>query len=129
RLLADDVRLVILGEGDPAYERELIVASKRHAERFAYRQSMDESHSHLCYAGGDAFLLPSHFEPCGLSAMYALKYGTLPIARATGGLHESMQDSDPTNETGNGFLFFDYTSDALWDSITRTKGYFADATH
>ena len=129
RLLADDVRLIILGEGDSGYERELLIASKRHAERFAYRQSMHEPFAHLTYAGGDAFLLPSHFEPCGLSAMYALKYGALPIARATGGLYESIQDYDPTNESGNGFLFFDYTPDALWDAITRAKRYFADTAH
>ncbi len=129
RLLADDVRLVILGEGDSGYERELLIASKRHAERFAYRQSMDETFAHLTYAGGDAFLMPSHFEPCGLSAMYALKYGALPIARATGGLYESVEDYDPTNESGNGFLFFNYTPDALWDAITRAKRYFADTAH
>ena len=126
RLLADDVRLVILGEGDPAYERELFIASKRHAGRFAFRQSMDETLAHLIYAGADAFLIPSHFEPCGLSAMYSLKYGTLPIAHATGGLYESIQDYDPTNETGHGILFFDATPEALWDAIIRAKHYFAD---
>lgn len=126
RLLADDVRLVILGEGDPAYERELFIASKRHAGRFAYRQSMDEPLAHLIYAGADAFLIPSHFEPCGLSAMYSLKYGTLPIAHATGGLYESILDYDPTTETGHGFLFYDATPAALWDALIRAKRYFAD---
>ncbi len=126
RLLADDVRLVILGEGDPAYEGELLLASKRHPERFAFRQSMDERLAHLIYAGGDAFLIPSHFEPCGLSAMYALKYGTLPIAHATGGLYESIADYDPTAESGHGFLFYSYTSEALWDAINRAKSYFAE---
>ena len=127
RLLADDVRLVILGEGHAAYERELLVASRRHAERFAYRQSMDETLAHLIYAGGDVFLMPSHFEPCGLSAMYALKYGTLPIAHATGGLYESVQDYDPTNDSGHGFLFYDYTVEAFWDAIMRVRDYFTDA--
>ncbi len=126
RLLADDVRLVILGEGDPAYERELFIASKRHAGRFAFRQSMEEPLAHLIYAGADAFLIPSHFEPCGLSAMYSLKYGTLPIAHATGGLFETIQDYDPTAESGHGFLFFDSTPDALWDAIIRAKRYFTD---
>jgi starch synthase len=126
RLLADDVRLIILGEGHAAYERELGVAQRRHRERFAFRAQMDEKLAHAMYAGGDAFLLPSHYEPCGLSAMYALKYGTLPIARATGGLYESIQDYDPTNESGHGFLFYDYTSEALWDSIMRTRRSFAE---
>lgn len=126
RLLADDVRLIILGEGDPAYERELIVASRRHAERFAYRAGMEEALARLIYAGGDAFLIPSHFEPCGLSAMYALKYGTLPIAHATGGLSESIQDYDPTTERGYGFLFYEYTPEALWDALLRARRDFTD---
>jgi len=126
RLLADDVRLIILGEGHVAFERELGIASRRHRERFAFRAEMDEALAHRMYAGGDAFLLPSHYEPCGLSAMYALKYGTLPIARATGGLYESIQDYDPTNESGHGFLFYDYTTEALWDAIMRTRHHFAE---
>ncbi|MEP6671389.1 MAG: glycogen synthase GlgA [Chthoniobacter sp.] len=127
RLLADDVRLVILGEGHAAFESELMVASRRHPERFAYRQSMDETLAHLIYAGGDVFLMPSQYEPCGLSAMYALKYGTLPVAHATGGLYESVQDYDPTNGSGNGFLFYDFTVEAFWDALMRVRGYFTDA--
>jgi starch synthase len=126
RLLADDVRLVILGEGHASFERELMIACRRHAERFAYRQSMDEKLAHLIYAGGDVFLMPSQYEPCGLSAMYALKYGTLPLGHATGGLYESVQDYDPTNDTGHGFLFYDYTAEAFWDALMRVRGYFND---
>jgi starch synthase len=124
RLLADDVRLVILGEGDTAYERELLIASKRHPKHFAYRKSMDDRLAHLIQAGADVALIPSHFEPCGLTAMYSLRYGTLPIARATGGLFQMIQDYDPTNESGNGFVFYDYTAEALWDTILRARRYF-----
>jgi starch synthase len=127
RLLADDARLVILGEGHAAFERELMVAARRHPDRFAYRQSMDEGLAHLIYAGGDVFLMPSQYEPCGLSAMYALKYGTLPVAHATGGLYESIQDYDPTNESGHGFLFYDYTAEAFWDAMMRVRGCFMDS--
>jgi starch synthase len=126
RLLADDVRLVILGEGHAAFERELMVACRRHPERFAYRQSMDETLAHLIYAGGDVFLMPSQYEPCGLSAMYAVKYGTLPIAHATGGLFESIQDYDPTNESGHGFLFYNYSPEGFWDAIMRVRSCFSD---
>src|SRR5258708_40212399 len=87
---------------------------------------MDHRLSHLIEAGADLSLIPSHFEPGGLTAMYSLKYGTLPIARATGGLHQIVQDYDPTSESGTGFLFFDYTPEALWDAIVRALGYFAD---
>jgi starch synthase len=126
RLLADDVRLVILGEGHLAFERELLLASRRHPERFAFRPDMDEPLAHLIYAGGDAFLIPSHYEPCGLSAMYALKYGNLPIARATGGLSETIRDYDPTDESGHGFLFYDYAPAALWDALMRARKYFTE---
>jgi len=126
RLLADDVRLVILAEGDATYARELTVAAKRNAGRFAFRQAMDDPLSHRIYAGSDVMLLPSHFEPCGLSAMYALKYGTVPIARASGGLHQILTDYDPATERGTGFLFYEYTPEALWDTVGRAKRLFAD---
>jgi starch synthase len=126
RLLSADVRLVILGEGDLSYQRELLVASRRHPERFAYRRRMDDRLSHLIQAGADVFLAPSHFEPCGLTAIYALKYGTLPLARATGGLFQIVQDYDPTADTGTGFLFFDYSSEALWDAMVRVQRTFQD---
>ncbi len=126
RLLADDVRLVILGEGDAGYERELMIASKRHPEHFCYRKDMDARFSHLIEAGADLSLIPSFYEPCGLTAMYGLKYGALPIARATGGLYEIIQDFDPTMNSGNGFLFFEANPEALWDSIVRAKRQFQD---
>jgi starch synthase len=126
RLLADDVRLVILAEGDAEYARELTVAAKRNAGRFAFRQALDDPLSHRIYAGSDVMLLPSHFEPCGLGAMYALKYGTAPIARASGGLHQILTDYDPATERGTGFLFYEYTPEALWDTVGRAKRLFAD---
>jgi starch synthase len=126
RLLADDVRLVILGEGEADYSRDLVVAAKRNAARFSFRHGMDNALSHQIYAGADVMLIPSHFEPCGLGAMYALKYGTIPIARASGGLHQILTDYDPTTGAGNAFLFYEYTPEAHWDSIVRAKRHFAD---
>lgn len=126
RLLSNDARLVVLGQGDQGFERELLIASKRHPERFAFRKEMDNRLSHLIEGGSDISLIPSHYEPCGLTAMYSLKYGTLPIARATGGLHEIIQDIDATTGSGNGFLFFEATPDALWDTIVRAKRHFQD---
>jgi len=127
RLLADDVRLVILGEGDPAYERELLVAQKKHRDQFAFKRDFDDSLAHLIEAGADITLIPSHFEPCGLSAMYSLKYGTIPVARACGGLFQIIQNYDPTTGEGNGFLFYDYSPEALWDAIGNAKKVFSDA--
>jgi starch synthase len=127
RLLSDDARLVILGEGDTGYERELMIASRRHPERFVFRKGVDERLAHLAQAGGDVFLMPSHSEPCGLTAMYALRYGTLPVVRATGGLYQIVQDYDPVQDSGTGFVFYDYTAEALWDALGRAKRLFADA--
>jgi starch synthase len=127
RLLSNDTRLIILGEGDPEYSRELMIASRRHPERFVYRSEIDERLAHLIQAGSDVFLMPSHFEPCGLTAMYALRYGTLPLARATGGLFHIVQDYDPVHDTGTGFVFYDYSAEAFWDAIVRTKRVFTQA--
>ena len=127
RLLANDVRLVVLGQGETAYEREFAIAMRQHPGRFAYRSGFDLRLSHLIEAGADISLVPSHFEPCGLTAMYSLKYGTLPVARATGGLHQIVQDYDPTTDTGSGFLFYEFTPAALWDAIMRATAYHADA--
>lgn len=127
RLLAADVRMVILGEGDPAYERELLLAQMKHREQFAFKREFDDPLAHLIEAGADITLMPSRYEPCGLSAMYSLKYGTIPIVRASGGLYQIVRDYDPTTGDGNGFQFFDYSAGALWDSIMRARKIFADA--
>jgi len=126
RLLSDDVRLIILGEGDPAYETALAIAARKYATKFAYRKSYDERLAHLIEGGMDITLIPSRFEPSGLSAMHSLKYGSLPIARATGGIHQIIEDYDPATDSGYGFLYYDYSSEALWDSIKRAHEIFRD---
>ena len=125
RLLSDDVRLVMLGEGEETFERELMVAARKYPGKFAFKQGFDDALAHRIEAGADVILIPSHFEPCGETAMYSLKYGTLPLARITGGLHQIVRDYDPTEQTGNGFVFFDETPVALWDAIRRAKQIFA----
>lgn len=126
RLLSDDVRLIILGEGDPAYETGLAIAARKFPTKFAYRKEYDEKTAHVIEAGMDISLIPSRFEPSGLSAMYSLKYGALPVARATGGIQEIIEDYDPTMERGYGFLFYEYSSEAFWDAIKRARAIFRD---
>jgi starch synthase len=126
RLLWDDVRLIILGEGDPAYETALAVAARKFPTRFAYQKDYDAKLAHLIEAGMDISLIPSQFEPAGLSAMYNLKYGALPVARATGGIHEIIADYDPTSDRGYGFLCYEYSSEAFWDAIKRARQIFGD---
>ena len=126
RLLSDDVRLIILGEGDPTYETALAVAARKFPAKFAYQKSYDERLAHRIEAGMDITLIPSRFEPAGLSAMYSLKYGALPIARATGGIQEIIEDYDPTTDGGYGFLCYEYSTEAFWDSIKRAREVFRD---
>jgi starch synthase len=126
RLLWDDVRLIILGEGDPAYETALAVAARKFPTRFAYQKDYDAKLAHLIEAGMDISLIPSQFEPAGLSAMYNLKYGALPVARATGGIHEIIEDYDPASDNGYGFLCYEYSSEAFWDAIKRARQIFCD---
>ena len=129
RLLSDDVRLIILGEGDPAYETALAVAARKFPTKFAYRKHYDEKLAHVIEAGMDISLIPSRFEPAGLSAMYSLKYGALPVARATGGIQEIIEDYDPTSdppEAGYGFLCYEYSTEAFWDAIKRAREIFRE---
>src|SRR5207249_4685329 len=126
RLLTDDVRLIILGEGDPAYGTALAVATRKFPKRFAYRKIYDEKSAHVIEAGIDISLIPSRFEAAGLSAMYSLKYGALPVARVTGGIQEIIEDYDPTTDSGYGFLCYEYSTDAFWDAIKRAREIFRD---
>jgi starch synthase len=126
RLLWDDVRLIILGEGDPAYETVLAVAARKFPTRFAYQKNYDEKLAHLIEAGMDISLIPSRFEPAGLNAMYNLKYGALPVARVTGGIQEIIEDYDPTTDGGYGFLCYEYSSEAFWDAVKRARQVFRD---
>jgi starch synthase len=126
RLLWDDVRLIILGEGDPAYETALALAARKFPTRFAYQKNYDEKLAHLIEAGMDISLIPSHFEPAALNAMYNLKYGALPVARVTGGIQEIIEEYDPVTDTGYGFLCYEYSSDAFWDAVKRARQIFRD---
>jgi starch synthase len=128
RLLWDDVRLIILGEGDPTYETALAIAARKFPGKFVYQKDYDEKLAHLIEAGMDISLIPSRFEPAGLSAMYNLKYGALPVARATGGIQEIIEDYDPTMDRGYGFLCYEYSSESFWDAIKRAREIYRDRT-
>jgi starch synthase len=118
--------LIILGEGDPAYETALALAAREFPNRFAYQKDYDERLAHLIQAGMDISLIPSRFEPAGVGAMYNLKYGALPVARVSGGIQEIIEDYDPTTDSGYGFLCYQYSSDAFWDAVKRARQIFRD---
>ena len=107
-LMAHNVQLAILGSGDPALQHAFIDAAARHPGKIGVKIAYDEALSHQMMAGGDVILVPSRFEPCGLTQLYGLKYGTLPLVRRTGGLADTVIDSSPenlANGSATGFVF------------------------
>ncbi len=119
---------VVLGSGDGRYERlwrELAVARPR---TVGVHIGFDERLAHLVEGGADLFLMPSRYEPCGLNQMYSLRYGTVPIVRATGGLADSVTPWDPRMKKGTGFLFSPYTGDAMLAALAEALGVFGRPT-
>jgi starch synthase len=118
RLLADmHIQIAVLGTGEPFLEHAFRELTIRHPGRFGSYIGFNNELAHLTIAGADCFIMPSRFEPCGLGQMYAMIYGTLPIARATGGLKDTVQQYDEAQSSGTGFLFDLATADALYYAI------------
>jgi starch synthase len=112
-------KLIILGTGEDVYQKALTAARDTYPASFGLKVAFDEALSHKIYAGCDMFLIPSRYEPCGLTQMYSLRYGTIPVVRATGGLDDTIQEYDPAAKTGNGFKFTEYSAPALVESLRR----------
>ncbi|MFH0768959.1 MAG: glycogen/starch synthase [Chloroflexota bacterium] len=113
-LLADShVQLVVLGKGREHYEDMLSHIATRYPQKVALFAAFDNSLAHLIYAACDLFLMPSRFEPCGLGQLIAMRYGALPLVRHTGGLVDTVPEFTPNLEKGNGFVFREYTPEAL----------------
>ncbi len=122
RLMAKGAQLALLGSGDPLLEQGFRRAADHHRNRVALRVGYDEALAHRLIAGADALLVPSRFEPCGLTQLYALKYGTLPIVRRTGGLADTVVDTNAETLAGasaTGFVFQDVDGLALGDALAR----------
>jgi starch synthase len=120
------VGMVILGEGEESYEKDLRVSAEKYPGTLAVKIGFDEALAHQIMAGADMLLVPSLYEPCGLTQMYALKYGTVPVVRATGGLDDTIEEFDPGTQTGNGFKFGPYDSNALLSAVQRAIHLWAD---
>lgn len=119
RLFGLGVNVAMLGRGEEGLHRKLGETRKRHPGRFFLRIGYDEALAHLIYAGSDILAIPSRYEPCGLTQMIALKYGTVPVARATGGLADTIWDYDHLKGEGTGFLFRDYSGSAFEECLKR----------
>jgi starch synthase len=119
-LLGLGLSLVILGTGDQKIQDYLLAARERHPARLGLKIAFDERIAHTIYAGSDVFLIPSRYEPCGLTQMYAMKYGTVPVVRATGGLDDSVEEFNAASGTGNGFKFLEAAPGPLLEAAGRS---------
>src|SRR5262249_39204157 len=105
RLLEREVQLILLGAGDRRYQDCFPEAAQRYPGRLGVRIGFNEVLAHKIEGGADLFLMPSRYEPSGLNQFYSMRYGTIPVVRATGGLKDSVIEFDSGRESGNGFLF------------------------
>jgi starch synthase len=126
QLMEREVVVVALGTGEASYERFFRDWAFRHADRVAVQIRYDDALAHKIEAGADIFLMPSHYEPCGLNQIYSLKYGTVPVVRATGGLDDTIEEWNAGQGSGTGFKFEKYSAEALLTAIDRALAAFAD---
>ena len=126
QIMEEHVQLVVLGMGESRYVNLFSWAEQQYHGRVAARFQMDNALAHHIYAGADLFLMPSQFEPCGLSQMIALRYGCVPLVRETGGLRDTVLSYNRYNNAGNGFSFFNYNAHDMLFVIRRAMRYFRD---
>ncbi len=126
QVMTMDLQLVMLANGDPQMEQFFQDSERRYPEKLRVILGFDNRLAHHIQAGSDMFLMPSQYEPCGLTQMYALKYGTVPIVRATGGLKDTVIDFDPATDNGNGFTFAKFTPEALTEAVHRALDTYRD---
>lgn len=124
KMASMNVQFVLLGTGEEVYHQIFRDFAKRNKKWMNIHIVYDPKMAKRIYAGADMMLFPSYYEPCGLGQIISLRYGAVPIVRATGGLADTIQDFDPASLKGNGFIFEDYTTDALVDSLIRAVAAF-----
>ncbi len=122
KLMAMDLYLVALGTGDPHYEQLFKRWAAKFPNKFLAKVAYDNNLAHQIEAGADMFLMPSRYEPCGLNQIYSMKYGTVPVVRATGGLDDTVEAFD--GKSGTGFKFTEYSAQALLGCLTEALGVF-----
>jgi len=128
RLAREEMIVVALGAGDKPYEEMFLRLNKLFPHKIAVKVAYDNAVAHKIEAGADMFLMPSRYEPCGLNQIYSLKYGTVPIVRATGGLDDTIEPWDARTGKGTGFKFTEYTGEALLLTIKQALDAFRDQT-
>ncbi len=124
-LLNLKLQFILLGTGDGKYHKFFKEMEKKYPDRIKAFLEFDNKLAHLISAGADIFLMPSRYEPCGLNQMYSLKYGTVPIIRKTGGLADTVVNFDEQTLRGTGFVFENYDSGELLETIKKAVGFYA----
>jgi starch synthase len=125
-LMQENLSLVVLGTGQAEYERLFRGLAEKYPARVGLKIGYDNSLAHKIEAGADIFLMPSRYEPSGLNQMYSLRYGTVPVVRATGGLDDTIQDFDPPTNQGTGFKFVNYEGGALLECVRAALSVFGE---
>lgn len=120
-IMDEHTQVVVLGTGDAEYENAFRYYENQYKGNFCAYIAYNENVAHNIYAGCDALLVPSRFEPCGLTQLISMRYGSVPIVRETGGLKDTVQPYNLFDNTGNGFTFDRYESGLLYDAINRAK--------
>jgi len=119
-----DIQLAILGDGESRYKEMIEEGRKKFPKRIGYHFEFDVALPHLIFSGADAILIPSRFEPCGIVQMQAMRYGSIPIIRKTGGLSDTVEDFNPEKNRGEGFVFEQYDPYGLFVAIIKAGAYF-----
>jgi len=125
-LMQEDLALIVLGTGERRYEDLFRALAAAYPDRVGVKIAYDDVIAHKIEAGADMFLMPSRYEPCGLNQIYSLKYGTVPIVRATGGLDDTIEPFDLEQGTGTGFKFTEYSGAALVSCVRQALQYYMD---
>jgi starch synthase len=125
-MVSQGVQYIILGTGERTYHDLLTDLARKLAPSFSVKIAYDNKLAHLIEAGADMFLMPSRYEPCGLNQLYSLRYGTIPIVRAVGGLEDTIVDYSANPDVGTGFKFSEYTREALLGALRRALETFGD---
>jgi len=126
KILQIDLKIAVMGMGEDKYHVLLTDLARAYPDRIGVKIAYEKSLAHRIMAGADMFLMPSRYEPCGLEQLYGLKYGTVPIVRATGGLDDTIIDVGEDGIRGTGFKFSEYTPEAMCRALTRAVEFFAD---
>ena len=126
RLAREEMIICALGSGDKEYQDMFTRMHQAYPNKILIKVAYDNTIAHKIEAGSDMFLMPSRYEPCGLNQIYSLKYGTVPVVRATGGLDDTIENWDPKTQKGTGFKFSEYTGEALLATIQRALAAYKD---